>query len=155
MKIYIGSDHRGFHLKEFLKERLKKHNHNYEVIDEGAFEYDPNDDYPLFAFRVGERVASNENSRGILLCGSGAGVCIAANKVKGVRALMSKDPEIVKMARRDDDVNILCLPSDFVSQELAWELVEIFLSTDFEPAERHIRRIKQIENYEKGSGTSN
>lgn len=148
--VYLGADHRGFKLKEFLKERLQVH--GYQVFDEGAFEYNPDDDYPIFAFKVAEKV--RDGGQGILLCGSGVGVCIAANKVKGIRAMMSTNSEIIKMAKRDDDINILALPADFITPEEAWQIVEVFLNTEFEPSEKHLRRIKQIEDYEKSSASN-
>lgn len=162
--IYIGADHRGFELKEFLKERLKTHNYDFEDI--GAHQFDPNDDYPQIAFKVAQKVASPQQSalnqceariqgcpvhRGILICGSGIGVCFAANKVKGIRAGLGVNPEIIKAARKDDDINVLCLPSDFIESEEAWKIVEVFLNTEFIEKERFIRRIKEVEEFEKHS----
>lgn len=146
IKIYIGADHRGFELKNHLIEKLQLH--NYEVIDLGAYEFNPNDDYTDIALKVALKVAKEKNSRGILLCGSGIGVCITANKVKGIRAGCSENLEIIKKAREDDDINILCLPADFLSQEEAFALVDIFLNTEFKSEEKYLRRIKKIKKYE-------
>lgn len=144
--IYIGADHRGYYLKDFLKEKFK--NNNYLFEDCGNLVYNPNDDYPDFAFKVGEKVISEKGSVGILICGSGAGVCFAVNKIKGIRAALAINKEMVKKAREDDDINVLCLASDFIDQETAWQIVEIFLKTDFKNEARYLRRIKKVEEYE-------
>jgi ribose 5-phosphate isomerase B len=149
MKIFIGADHRGFNLKEFLKERLS--NESYEVIDCGNFIYDPEDDYSDFALKVGEKVKENFGSLGILICGSGAGVCFACNKVKGIRGSLAINPEMAKIMKEDDDINILCLASDFIEKNLAWEIIKTFLETKFKNEEKYLRRIKKVEDYEKMS----
>lgn len=147
MKIIIGADHRGFNLKEFLKEKLK--NEGYEVIDCGNLVYDPEDDYSDFAFRVGEKVKENPGSLGILICGSGAGVCFSVNKIKGIRGALAMNPEMAKIIKADDDINVLCLASDFTEENLAWEIVKAFLETKFKNEEKYLRRIKKVEDYEK------
>lgn len=147
--IYIGSDHRGFELKKKIKEKLQAHNYQFE--DVGANEFNPNDDYTDFAIRTAEKVAENQENYGVLLCGSGAGVCIASNKVKGIRAALIDNLEIVKKSREDDDINILCLPADFIDENLAWEIIEIFLNTEFIANEKHLRRIEKIKAYENNS----
>ncbi len=147
LKIFIGADHRGFELKNFLVEKLKLH--NYEVVDLGAYKFDPEDDYTDIALKVAKAVSKEKNSKGIVICGSGIGVCITANKVKGIRAGFGNDIEIVRKAREDDDINVLALPADFIPQESAWILVEIFLNTRFKGEERYLRRIKKIEKYER------
>lgn len=155
--IYLGADHRGFELKEFLKERLKAHNYDFE--DVGAPQFDPTDDYPMIAFKVAKKIVAARNDadkisppgstpRGILICGSGIGMCFAADKIKGIRAGLGVKPEIIKTARHDDDINVLCLPSDFIESEQAWQLVEVFLNTPFVPNERFIRRLKEVEEFE-------
>ena len=145
-KLYLGTDHRGFELKERIKEKLKNHGYIYE--DLGAYEYNPNDDYTDIAIKLGEEVSKNIKNRGIIFCGSGVGVCIAVNKVKGIRAALGEEIEIVKKAREDDDINVLCIPADFVNEDKAFALIEIFLNTPFKNQEKYIRRIKKIEEYE-------
>ncbi len=146
MKIFIGADHRGFELKEFLKEKLKEN--NYDVEDCGNLVFDPNDDYPDFAFKVGDKVSQNLESLGILICGSGAGVCFAVNKIKGIRASVIYEEEMAKKAREDDDLNVLCLASDFINKEKAWMIVKNFLETKFKKEEKYLRRIKKVSDYE-------
>ena len=146
IKIYLGADHRGFELKEKIKEKLKKHGYSYE--DLGAYTYNPDDDYTDIAIKLGEEVSKNKQSKGILFCGSGVGVCIAVNKVEGIRAGLGGEIEIVKKAREDDDINVLCIPADFVDEEKAFALIEVFLNTPFKNQEKYIRRIKKIEEYE-------
>jgi len=147
MKVFIGADHRGYNLKEFLKKKLKKN--NYEFEDCGNLVYDPGDDYSDFAFRVGESVKENSGSLGILICGSGAGVCFAVNKIKGIRGALAMNPEMAKTIKADDDINVLCLASDFIEENLAWETVKTFLETKFKNEEKYLRRIKKVEDYEK------
>lgn len=153
MKIYISSDHRGFELKEFLKTKLKEN--NFEFEDLGNLVYDPLDDYPDFAFKVGEKVSKDLEAKGIVICGSGSGVCFSVNKVKGIRASLAFNEEMVKKMREDDDINVLCLGSDFVSPELAWKIVETFLKTEFKGEEKYLRRIKKVQEYENKNYSSN
>ncbi len=152
MKIFIGADHRGFNLKEFLKDKLKKG--GYEVIDCGNLVYDPEDDYPDFAFKVGESIKENSGSLGILICGSGAGVCFAVNKVKGIRGGLAINPQMAKIMKADDDINVLCLASDFIEKDLAWETVKAFLETRFKNEEKYLRRIKKVKDYENKNHSS-
>lgn len=152
-KIHIGSDHAGFDLKnEIIKFLEQKH---YEVEDHGAFEYDEEDDYPDFIFPVAKSVALDQNSFGIVIGGSGQGEAIAANRVKGIRAVVfngqydpidGRDvpPEIVT-ARQHNDANVLSLGSRFLSTEEALDAVETWLDTAFSGDERHIRRIQKID----------
>jgi ribose 5-phosphate isomerase B len=108
------------------------------------------DDYPDYAKAVAEAVSLNPNEhRGILICGSGAGVCIAANKIKGIRAALAANPKMAKAMRNDDDSNILCLASDFTAETEAIKIAEAFLNTPFGAEERYIRRIKKIEELEQ------
>lgn len=143
--IYIAADHRGFRLKEDLKKWLETE--LYEFRDLGASEYNREDDYPFYAFKLGETVAK-ENARGILICGSGAGASIAANKVRGIRAGLCTSVKQATAAKNDDNINILCLSADWVSQDDNLKIVETFLKTLFSSEERHIRRINQIKDYE-------
>ena len=152
MKVYLGADHRGFKLKEELKTWLSEN--KISIKDLGAFEYDPNDDYPLFAQDVAKNVGAdlleNLESRGIVICGSGVGVDIVANKFKHIRSGLALNVKQVKEARKDDDINILAIPSDFVSEEEAKEIVKIFLKTPFSKEEKKTRRLSEIEKIEDG-----
>ena len=161
MKIYIGSDHAGYELKEKLTNYLI--GLNYEVADKGAFSFDANDDYPDFIKPVAEAVAENVESRGIIIGGSGFGEAMCANRVKGARALVfygpmlakssvdvsgreSNDPyELVRLSRMHNDSNIISLGVRFISEEEAKEAIKIFLETKFSGDERHIRRIKKLD----------
>jgi len=143
--IYIAADHRGFRLKEELKKWLEKN--LFEFRDLGATKYDQDDDYPLIAIKLGETVV-HENSRGVLICGSGAGASIAANKVIGVRAGLCTSVKQASASRNDDNINILCLSSDWISLDENQKILEAFLNTLFSSEERHIRRINQIKDYE-------
>lgn len=124
MKIYLGTDHRGFKLKEQLKMWLGEIGH--EVIDMGAVVFDPNDDYPLIAEKLGKAVADTLGSRGILLCGSGVGASVAVNKIDGIRAAIGISEAEVKAGRHDDDMNVLVLAADEISFETAKKLAAIF-----------------------------
>lgn len=147
MLIYIGADHRGFNLKESLKIFLK--NQGYEVVDVGNIHYDDKDDYVDFAVAVAKKVSlDSEASRGILICGSGAGVDIAANKFRNVRSVLAISPDQVYEARHDDDVNVLSLAADFTSETDAQKITETFLETPFGKEERHQRRIDKISRIE-------
>lgn len=145
MKIYIGADHNGFHLRNSLITHLKKA--GYDVVDDGDVQLDPNDDFPVFASKVVNDVLSSDDrdSRGILLCGSGQGMCMAANRFKGIRAALGWDRESVKSSRNDDDSNILCLPARVVEKDEANVLVEAWLNTPFVGAPRFVRRIKELD----------
>ena len=147
MKIYIGADHNGFGMKSQLTEYLRKA--GYDVVDDGDTELRPEDDYPVFAARVVRDLLSSEDKepRGILICGSGQGMCIAANRFKGIRALMGYDRESVRAARNDDDANILCLPAKQLPSDNANMLVETFLNTPFANAPRFVRRIQEIDEF--------
>ncbi len=141
MKIYIGADHRGFELKKKVLAWLS------EAVDMGAFEYDPQDDYTLYAEKVASMVVDN-NARGILLCGSGVGVDVVANKFDNVRASVGKSPEQVAAGRRDDNMNILVIAADYTNEEEAKQMVEAFTKTKFSGKARHRRRLKDIERIE-------
>lgn len=143
MKIYIGADHRGFNLKEKIKSWFSK----YEIEDMGAHEYNPHDDYTLYAEKVASMVADN-TAKGILLCGSGVGVDVVANKFDGVRASFGKLPEQVKAGRADDNMNILVIAADYTKDEEAKAMIKSFLKTKFSGKARHQRRLKDIERIE-------
>lgn len=144
MKIYIGADHRGFALKEKLKEYFAQK--QYRVIDVGNAAYDPDDDYPDVANAVAEKVGADPDARGILICGSGAGVAIAANRHPFVRAATITDIKQAFMARNDENVNILALAADFIDEKTAEEIADVFLTTPFSGDERHARRLSKIKN---------
>lgn len=145
MKIYIGADHNGFQLKTRIREYLVEN--GYEVIDKGDYQYKAEDDFPQFAGRVvNDMLASDDpDVRGILICGSGQGMCMAANRFKGIRASLVWDIYEARAARNDDDSNVLCLPARVLKFEDARKIVDTWLNTDFEKATRFVRRIKQMD----------
>ena len=147
MKVYIGADHRGFELKEKIKNWLSERGYLYE--DLGALNYDPNDDYTVYAEKVAEQVGLDSSARGVLLCGSGIGVEIVANKIDGVRAGLGKNSEHVRMGRNNDDMNVLVLAADFTTNKEARDMLYTFLETKFGGEARHVRRIKDIEEIEQ------
>ena len=146
MKIFLASDHAGFNLKQKIKNYLLSQNN--EVEDCGDFEPTPEDDYPEFIAKAAEKVSQNKNSRAIVFGKSGAGEEIVANKIVGIRAVIGFSNENVILARKDNDVNILSLGSEFVDEEKAIELVQLFLDTPFSNEDRHKRRIEEISNLE-------
>lgn len=146
MRLGITNDHRGYKLKVELLEKLKK---DYEVIDYGA-KGTENVDYPLYAFKLGEALTNKEIDFGIAICGSGIGISIACNKVKGIRAARVISLEDVIETRGDNDANIICL-NENMSLDMAYNLIITFITTPFSNLERHIRRINQIKEYEVGN----
>lgn len=145
MKIFLATDHRGFHLKEDVKEWLATMGH--EIVDMGNHEYDQNDDFPDFVGPAATQVVADQ-ARGIIFCGSGAGAEIAANKIKGARAGLGLVKEQVMAARADDDLNILVIAADFVGKDRAQEMIEAFLQTEFKNEERFVRRLAKIKALE-------
>ena len=145
MKIYLGADHNGFELKARLASFLRARGH--EVVDEGARELKPEDDYPQFAARVVSALQADDNpeARGLLICGSGQGMAIAANRFKGIRATLCWDTQEARMSRNDDDSNVLCLPSRLLSEKQAESITHTWLSTPFAKAPRFVRRIKELD----------
>lgn len=142
--IYIGADHRGFQLKEEVKKFLAEKEYQFE--DTGNFAYDPNDDYTDFAKLVAEKVSEKpEKNKGILICGSGVGVDIAANKFKGIRSALADDIATAKQSREHDNTNVLSLPADEVDFELAEKIITTWLETPFSSGEKYKRRINKIE----------
>ncbi len=141
LKVALGADHGGFTLKNELVTRLHE---TYEISDLGAHTFDPNDDYPDFALAVSGAVASGQTNRGILVCGSGVGACIAANKVPGVRACLCHDTYSAHQGVEHDDMNVLCLGSRVIGIELATELVKFFLNAHFSGETRHCRRLEKV-----------
>lgn len=148
-KIFLGTDHAGFELKEEIKKYLQKS--GYGVEDKGAFSFDKEDDYPDFIFKAAKEVAKNPSSKGIIFGGSGQGEAIVANKIKGVRAAVfnCNNLEIVKLSKTHNDANILSIGARFVSKDVALKAVRLWLETDFSREERHKRRIRKIEDLEK------
>src|SRR3990167_1444203 len=143
--IYIGADHRGFELKEKLKEFFDDLSFEYE--DVGALEHNPEDDYPEFALKVAKSILDQED-RGIVICGSGVGVDEVANKIPGVRCGLAINKEQIRAARHDDDINCLALASDHTTEESVKEIVKIFLETDSGDEDRFKRRVQQIRDIE-------
>ena len=144
MKIAIGCDHRGFAAKQKLAAFIRQLGH--ELEDAGSFNEEYSD-YPDFAFAVAERVGVGETDRGILVCGTGIGMCIAANKVQGVRAASAHDLVTAEMSRRHNDANVLCLSADLQGEEMMERIVRLWLETEFEGG-RHARRVDKIMKYE-------
>jgi len=144
--IGIAADHAGFELKELMKKRLQ--DDGYEIIDFGANELQPEDDYPDYIIPLATAISNETIYRGIAICGSGVGACIVANKVAGVRACLIHEKFSAKQGVEDDDMNMICLGGRVVNELLAWELVTIFLSAKFNNAERHIRRLTKIKELE-------
>jgi len=148
MVIYIGADHRGFQLKEALKEYLKEL--GYAVSDVGDSKFDENDDYTDFASAVAEKVSADwSGSRGILICGSGVGVDVTANKYDRVRSVLAFSPDQASASRSDDDTNVLSLPADFVDLEVSKKIIGVWLQTPFRGGERYQRRLDKIKSLEQ------
>lgn len=147
MKIGFASDHRGYELKIKIIKELEKQ--NYEIIDYGT-DSTTSTDYPDYAFKLGEAVVKKEVDYGVAICGSGIGISIACNKVKGVRCAKVSNIEEAKYTRIDNDANILAL-GEKVSKEEAFEIVKTFIDTPFSDLEKHQRRIDKITKYEEGN----
>lgn len=145
--IFVGADHRGFELKELVKNYLKEKAHEY--TDLGALAIDPNDDYPDIAQKVAKSVSGD--SKGIIFCGSGVGVDVVANKIDSIRAGFAHSKEQVIAARSDDDINILVIAADYIDLEKAKDMIESFLTTPFERNEKHERRLDKIKEIEKNN----
>ncbi len=150
--IYVGGDHAGWELKEILENYLKEE--GYKVVDMGNANLVEGDDYPDFGHAVAKRVVNDPGSHGIVICGNAQGICMVANKVKGVRAATGFNEDIARTAREDDNSNILCLPARFIKTDDAKKVTDTWLNTEFSGAERHVRRLEkvtQIENEEFGN----
>ncbi|MBM3939936.1 MAG: ribose 5-phosphate isomerase B [SAR202 cluster bacterium] len=142
MRVVIGTDHAGLALKTEIADWLRKRGH--DLIDVGAHEYVATDDYPDFAKAVAEAVAEGKAERGVLLCGSGVGACVVANKIPGIRAAMCHDTYSARQGVEHDDMNVLCVGGRVVGPELAKELVSAFLGARFTGEERHVRRLDKL-----------
>lgn len=145
--IFLGADHRGFELKEHLKKLLI--DEGMEVTDLGADALNPDDDYVDFAEKVATAVSENEDSFGVLLCGSGAGVDMVANKFDGIRSALVQDTQRAQQAREHEDVNVLSLPADILDEDTTFQIVKTFIETPFSEEQRHIRRLEKIEEIEE------
>ncbi len=145
--LYIGADHRGFELKEELKRRLESD--GLEVEDLGNEEFDPADDYVDFAKAVAQMVANDSDSKGILICGSGVGVDMAANKVRGARSCLVFDQKRAIQSREHEDANIICLASDILIADDAYEMIKAFIQTPFSGEERHVRRLNKLKELDQ------
>lgn len=141
MRIAVGSDHAGFPLKAALAGWLQEIGH--EVMDLGAYSTD-SVDYPLIGFELAQKVADGQAERGVLICGSGIGVSIAANRVAGARAALVQEPLSARLAREHNDANVVCMGARLIGEEMAREIVRVFLDTPFEGG-RHQRRIDQLD----------
>lgn len=146
MRIGIAADHGGFELKEQLTAALKAA--GYEVADFGAHELVAGDDYPDFVVPMAKAVATGEVSRGLAICGSGVGACVAANKVAGVRAALITDPFSAHQGVEDDDMNVMCLGGRVTGYALSWDLVQTFLNARFKGDERFSRRLAKVAGLE-------
>ncbi len=142
MKIAIGSDHRGYELKEYIKKTVEGH----EFVDFGTDSED-SCDYPDFAIKVAQSVAKGESERGILICATGIGMSITANKVRGAYAALVLNEKMAEFSRRHNNANIIVLPADLIEKDDAIKFIDIFMKTDFE-GKRHARRFDKIREYE-------
>lgn len=153
MNVFLGADHRGFRLKEALKAYLIER--GFAVEDLGNAVEDPNDDYVDFAAKVAEKVSENPNNhRGILICGSGHGVDMVANKFKGVKSALAFNEAVAKQSREHEDANVLSLASDWLPEDDAKKIVDVWLATPFSGEERHVRRLSKITALEPGNRLS-
>ena len=145
MKIFIGADHNGFAIKGDLIAWLDQA--GFEVVDEGDTKLQPEDDFPQFAARVVSALLSSddEDPRGILICGSGQGMCMAANRFKGIRASLCWNVDEARMSRNDDNANVLCLPSRVIAAGKAENIVRVWLDTPFAGAPRFVRRLNELD----------
>ena len=147
MRIALGGDHAGLGLKQLVGRRLNQLGH--EVLDKGACEFVPTDDYPTFAFAVAESVSKGEADRGIVVCGSGIGASIAANKVPGVRAGLVTDSYSAHQGVEHDDMNVLVLAGRVTGEAIAEEILSSFLDAKFSGEDRHVRRLNMVLEIER------
>ena len=141
-RIGLAADHGGFELKQYLEKRLLEA--GYAVSDFGGHHAHPEDDYPDFVIPLARAVVRGEVDRGVAVCGSGVGACVAANKVAGIRACLIHENFSARQGVEDDDLNVICLGGLVVGHETAWELVQTFLASRFSGAERHRRRLAKV-----------
>ena len=148
MRLGIATDHGGFGLKEELVGRMSAVGH--EVVDFGAHNLNPDDDYPDYVVPLAQAVVAGKVNRGVAICGSGVGASVCANKVKGVRACLIHDHFSAKQGVEDDHMNILCMGGRTVGPEVAWDLVQTFLAAQFSQDPRHLRRLGKVASLESG-----
>jgi ribose 5-phosphate isomerase B len=146
MRVGIATDHGGFGLKEELVAQLRAAGH--EVVDFGAHQLTPDDDYPDFVILLAQAVAAQEVERGLAICGSGVGASVCANKIRGVRAALIHDHFSARQGVEDDHMNILCMGGRTVGPAVAWDLVQTFLAAEFSQAQRHLRRLAKVASLE-------
>ena len=142
MRVGIAADHGGFSLKEQMIQTIRSS--LYEVLDFGAHAFNPEDDYPDFVVPLANAVARGEVERGVAICGSGVGACIAANKIRGVRAALITDVFSAHQGVEDDHMNVICLGARVIGPALAWDLIHTFLDARFSEAPRHHRRLAKV-----------
>ena len=152
MRIGLATDHGGFHLKEDLLARLREAGH--DVVDFGAYNLAPGDDFPDFVTPLARAVASGEVERGVAVCGSGVGACVCANKIPGVRACLINEHFSARQGVEDDHMNLICLGGRTTGASLAWDLLEAFLAAGYGQAERYLRRLEKIARLEKGTASA-
>jgi ribose 5-phosphate isomerase B len=145
--LYLGADHAGFKLKEQIKKYLLSQQVKY--TDLGNLKLDKEDDYPDFGFKVAKAVTKDNGSKGILICGTSFGVCIVANKVKGIRAVSISNIKDAKLSRQHNDANVLCLSGWNLKLPLAQKIIKVWLNTKFSGMSRHVRRLNKIKLIEK------
>lgn len=145
--LYIVADHGGYKLKKRII-RYLENELDTKINDLGPFEYDKTDDYPDFAVNLAKKVLENEENKGIAICRNGIGICITTNKFKGIRAGIGYNIDVAKSMRNDDNTNVLCLAADHSSADHAMAIVKKWLETPFSNEERHIRRLKKVEEIE-------
>lgn len=148
-RIGVAADHAGFELKEFISKKLSEA--GYDVIDFGNILMEPGDDYPDYVIPLARAIKDGSIMRGIAVCGSGVGACIAANKIAGVRACLVHEEYSTQQGVEDDDMNMICLGGRVIDQPLAWKLTSIFLSAKFSGEKRHIQRLEKIAELEKNN----
>lgn len=146
-KIILGADHRGYYLKENIRKLLSA---DFEIVDVGTNSAEPVD-YPDIASALSKMVLANPGARGILICGSGVGACVAANKFKGIRAAICHDAFSAHQGVEDDDMNVICLGGGIVGESLAIDIIRTFISANFKEEERYIRRLDKIRKIEDGN----
>jgi ribose 5-phosphate isomerase B len=147
MRVGIATDHGGFGLKEDLAARLRAAGH--EVVDFGAYRLAPGDDYPDFVIPLGRAISAGEVERGIAVCGSGVGASVCANKIPGVHAGLIGDHFSARQGVEDDHMNVICMGGRTAGPEVAWDLVQTFLTSEFSQAERHLRRLGKVASLEE------
>lgn len=149
MKVFIASDHAGWEAKTGLKQALAS---DYEVVDLGPAELEPSDDYPVYAQKVAQAIQADKHALGILICGSGQGMAMVANKFNGVRAAVAWNEAVARETRSDNDSNVLSLPSRFVKTSELLTIAKAWLESDFSGEKRHLRRIAEISELESHHG---